>query len=122
MGSARRTGLDGEEQAARYLEQKGYRILSRNFRNRTGEVDIVCEAGALLVFVEVKTWRSYNEDQLGSVIGVPKQRRIIDAARFFLLQQPRLRTRGIRFDVVMINPGTKRIRHIEGAFEASCPE
>jgi putative endonuclease len=122
MGSGHRRGRDGEDRAAHFLEQKGCRILSRNFRNRAGEVDIICEAGALLLFVEVKTWRSYPEDQLGPAIGVLKQRRIVDVARYFLWLHPELRERGVRFDVVMVNPESDRIRHIEGAFEAPCPE
>jgi putative endonuclease len=52
-------GRYGEEQAARYLENKGYQILDRNARTAAGEVDIVATDGGTLVFVEVKT-RSTN--------------------------------------------------------------
>jgi putative endonuclease len=49
------TGNKGEEIAAKYLENKGYLLVERNFRTRFGEIDIVCWDGPILVFVEVKT-------------------------------------------------------------------
>ena len=49
------TGNFGENLAVKYLEKQGYKILSRNFRAKFGELDIVCQKGRLLVFVEVKT-------------------------------------------------------------------
>ena len=45
-------GRWGEEQAARYLESKGYRIVTRNFYSRWGEIDIIAETDDILVFVE----------------------------------------------------------------------
>lgn len=52
-------GKYGEDQAANFLEAKGYKILDRNARTAAGEVDIVASDGGTLVFVEVKT-RSTN--------------------------------------------------------------
>lgn len=49
------TGNKGEEIACKYLENKGYLLIERNFRTRFGEIDIVCWDGQILVFVEVKT-------------------------------------------------------------------
>ena len=50
------TGKLGEDMAAKYLEDKGWRVLERNFRHRVGEIDIVAEdPRGELVFVEVKT-------------------------------------------------------------------
>ena len=51
-------GQTGEEAAALHLEKKGMRILERNFRSRTGEVDIVAIDREILVFAEVKAWSS----------------------------------------------------------------
>jgi putative endonuclease len=50
----RRFGQEGESVAERYLRRKGYRILARNARSSVGELDLVVEDGAVLVFVEVK--------------------------------------------------------------------
>ncbi|MGN6444532.1 YraN family protein, partial [Amnibacterium sp.] len=48
-------GRRGEEEAAAYLADLGYRIIERNWRCRSGEIDIVAMDGAELVIVEVKT-------------------------------------------------------------------
>ena len=48
-------GSRGEEEAARYLGQKGYQILERNHRTKFGELDIIASDKETLVFVEVKT-------------------------------------------------------------------
>ena len=52
-----RTGELGEEIAARHLRDAGYRIIERKHRTRHGEIDLVCERGGTLVFVEVRTRR-----------------------------------------------------------------
>ncbi|MFZ4438247.1 MAG: YraN family protein, partial [Syntrophales bacterium] len=52
------TGKKGEELAAAYLEEAGYRIIERNYRCLFGEIDMVAEEGETLVFVEVKSRRS----------------------------------------------------------------
>lgn len=51
----RNTGNRGEAVACDLLRQKGYEILTRNYQNKWGEVDIVCVKGEYRVFVEVKT-------------------------------------------------------------------
>ncbi|WP_111720369.1 YraN family protein [Homoserinimonas sp. OAct 916] len=48
-------GRMGEELAARYLVEKGYAILDRNWRCDQGEIDIIAWQGGEVVFVEVKT-------------------------------------------------------------------
>ena len=51
-------GQEGESAAESYLRRKGYRILARNLRSSVGELDLVAEDGAVLVFVEVKARRT----------------------------------------------------------------
>ena len=48
------TGADNEKRATEYLIDNGYSILERNFRNKTGEIDIIAKNDNLIVFVEVK--------------------------------------------------------------------
>ena len=50
-------GKKGERHAARYLEDIGYKIKHKNLHVRTKEIDIICEDGEYIVFVEVKTVR-----------------------------------------------------------------
>ena len=56
----RAAGADKEQLAARYLVDNGYTVLERNFRNKTGEIDIIAKKDNYIVFVEVK-YRSNNK-------------------------------------------------------------
>lgn len=54
-------GRIGEDLACEYLARKSYKIIERNYRKPWGEIDIICRApDRTLVFVEVKTLRSYS--------------------------------------------------------------
>jgi len=56
-------GQLGENIACRYLVEKGYKIIERNFRKPWGEIDIITKASdKTMVFIEVKTIRQYNSD------------------------------------------------------------
>lgn len=91
----------GEDHAARYLRSRGYRILERNFRARSAEVDIIAQHKDALVFIEVKA-RSSNEfgEPREAVTGW-KQHRIVNAARAYSAQRA-VKEQTIRFDVVEV--------------------
>jgi putative endonuclease len=72
-------GRRGEEAAARYLAGRGLRILARNYRSRSGEIDIVAADGRGLVLVEVKSATEGGRDPLWKV-DPGKVRRIRRAA------------------------------------------
>lgn len=76
----------------------------------------------MLLFVEVKSWKSLPDEALESAVGPTKQKRIVQTARYFLHRNPLLQNRGVRFDILFVNRTAGTIRHIEGAFEAPCPE
>jgi putative endonuclease len=113
-------GDRGENVAARHLRNQGYKIIMRNFRCDSGEIDIIAKDRATLVFCEVKTRvddQSTPEDQVNNV----KQHQITKAARFYLsrygVPQP-----PARFDVIAIvwPPGRPpQIRHTTDAFGAT---
>jgi putative endonuclease len=113
-------GRDGERIAERYLQQKGYKLVERNYRCRGGEVDLIVLDRKVIVFVEVKT-RSDHEfgNPLEAVEG-RKQKKMIQAAEFFLNQKG-LHNREARFDVIGISWSGQQpaVEHIENAFEAS---
>jgi len=113
-----RTGKLGEQMAAAYLEEAGYRILEQNYRCRFGEIDIIARDGDTIVFVEVKSRRSdkYGLPQLA--VGPDKQMRISKISLFYL-QTKRLDSYNARFDVVAVNlkPEGCRIELIKDAFE-----
>ena len=89
-----------EQQAARYLEEQGYRILERNYRCRLGEIDLVARNGAYLVFVEVK-YRTDGHAGYGfESVDAKKQRRIVRAASWYLYERHIREEQPCRFDVV----------------------
>ena len=92
-------------------------IISRNFRHRGGEVDIIAVDKETLVFVEVKTWSFYGIDALEQGLNIKKQRRIIETAKYFLSLNRKYRYMAIRFDVIFISPDG--INHLASAFMES---
>lgn len=56
----RKFGDKGERIAARYLEDKGFEIIDKNYKKKWGELDIVAKKDGLLFFVEVKTRDAKN--------------------------------------------------------------
>jgi putative endonuclease len=56
----RDTGNLGESIACNFLGNNGYKIIETNYRCRDGEIDIVCQHRGILVFVEVRTKKSYH--------------------------------------------------------------
>jgi len=113
-------GDRGENMAARYLRNLGYKIIVRNFRCNLGEIDIVARDGKTLVFVEVKT-RAYDEPSPEDQVNNFKRHQLTKAAKHYLSRygfpQP-----PARFDVVAIVwPGGRdpQIRHTPHAFEAT---
>src|SRR4051812_28242317 len=76
-------GDRGENMAAKYLRNQGYKIICRNFRCDLGEIDIVARDGQTLVFVEVKT-RAYDDPTPEEQVNATKQHQITKAAKFYL--------------------------------------
>ena len=113
-------GNRGESIVAEYLEEKGYKILERNFRSGRNEIDIVAEDGDSIVFVEVKTTSSDRAEKMRlpcTAVDKNKKQRIIECARDYIMKH-RVSTDGYRFDVieVYLNRDTPEINHIENAF------
>jgi len=110
-------GLGGEAAAASFLEEKGMRILERNFRSLRGEVDIIALDGETIIFVEVKTWSTYGIDALEQALDSKKQRKIIETSKYFLFLHRKYKYMAIRFDVIFISP--EGINHLASAFTES---
>jgi putative endonuclease len=117
----KRLGAKGEGEAVEYLRGAGYRIVERNFRSRSGEIDIIAEKDGTLAFLEVKTWSVYPESELEYSIDSRKQRRIMETARFFLMKKTMHADKKIRFDVILMPCGGSPtgVRHIENAFNGA---
>lgn len=102
MSFKNETGRIGEQKAAVYLEDKGYKILERNFRSKLGEIDIVARDRDVVCFIEVRTRRGpgKKEEALSSVNGL-KQYRLSKLAVSFL-KNNNLWGAKARFDVVTV--------------------
>ena len=107
-------GKAGEAAAAFLLEEKGMKILEKNFRSRSGEVDIVALDGETVVFVVVKTWSAYGMDALEQAINAKKKHKIIETSKYFLSSHREYRYMAIRFDIILVS--TNGITHLASAF------
>lgn len=113
-------GNKGEQEAAIYLENHGYEIRERNFRSKTGEIDIIVSRGKTIIFVEVKTRGSYAYGIPSEAVTISKQRKIIRTAQAYI-QSKRLYGYAYRFDVLEVlapKSGNISFRLLENAFEA----
>ena len=114
--STRSRGAAGEQRAVAWLEETGWVVRERNFRAPPGEIDIIAEKGGVVAFIEVKAWAAMPEAELEHAIDRRKQLRIARTARYYLSRRPGLAEARLRFDIVFIDVGTSRVRHIESAF------
>jgi len=117
--SRRELGRRGEELAAEHLRKAGYRILDRNVRTRYGEIDLVAQDGACLVFVEVRTVR-YADMEPEESVTRRKQQRVAALSRRYL-QQHGQEHADWRADVIAIAMGDDgrplRLEHYVNAVE-----
>ncbi len=106
-------GLFWERISAVYLFLKGYKIREFNFGTRLGEIDIICEKGDTLVFVEVKYRKKTDFGRAEEFVDKRKISKIVKTAKLYLASENE--DKKIRFDVIAVN-GFK-INHIKNAFE-----
>ena len=110
----RETGSRYESMAAAFLEQQGFQILERNYRDRRGEIDLIAKDANCLVFVEVKYRKDARNGYQEEAVGYDKQQRIRHTAEYYLYRHGLGENTVCRFDVVSIL-GTE-IRLIRDAF------
>lgn len=108
------SGRQAEDRALAYLQSQGLVLITRNFRSRRGEIDLVMRDAATLVFVEVRKRRSQRFGGAAASISATKQARLWRCAEFFLLRYPA--APACRFDAVCID-GTNLtwLRHVFSA-------
>jgi len=107
----------GESIAADYLKKKGYRVIERNCRSKWGEIDLVCNYGKEIVFVEVKA-------RIGEQFGLPedavnkeKIKRLIKNSQAYMFYKAKNANMSYRIDAICLvldeNMELKRINHYE---------
>ena len=111
------TGNAGENKAAEYLEEHGFSIISRNFRTKGGEIDIIALKDDVVVFVEVKSLPNGTPELLQTELNSRKLQRIVKSSKCFLLKHRQYSNSYVRYDVIVIDmPGMPDVYHIENAF------
>ena len=115
-------GDAGEDLALAHLRRAGLELVERNYRvargphAHGGEVDLILrERDGTLVFAEVRARRSAAHGGAAASVGTAKQRRIVLAARHYLMRWSS--PPPCRFDVVAVDG--EQVQWLRGAFEAS---
>ncbi len=111
----------GENAACKYLKKNGMEIIERNFRTRSGEIDIIARDGETTVFVEVKTRITNEFGNPCEFVNFRKREKIIGTAICYLGRDDV----DMRFDVIEVlyhmrfsRPHADNINHIKNAFGA----
>ena len=118
--TTRERGLAAEDRALQHLQAQGLRMVARNFKTPGrggGEIDLIMrERDGTLVFIEVRLRSRSDRGGAGASITATKRRRIVLAARHFLL-----RCRSMppcRFDAVLIDGPEGELQWLRAAFDA----
>jgi putative endonuclease len=93
-----------EDSAVKLLQECGLVLLERNFKGRSGEIDIIAQDGEQLVFVEVRARSNPSFGSAASSVNKQKQRRIVKTAQLFLQRWPHRASMSCRFDVIAFEP------------------
>ncbi len=101
--SKQEQGLSGEKLAAKLLSESGHLILARNFRIRTGEIDIISLKEDVLHFIEVKHWSSQDYIHPLEIFTFHKIRRMRKAAEYYLAEHVSFRNYSVSFCLAFIN-------------------
>lgn len=116
--TTKKVGDAAEDAALEFLLEKGLRLVVRNYRTPGrggGEIDLIMRAqDGTLIFVEVRKRASVSHGGAAASVGFAKQRRIIFAARCYLMRL--VTTPPCRFDVVTVEPSG--VQWFQAAFEA----
>ena len=114
-------GNCGEDVCARYYEKRGYTVIARNFHSRYGEIDVIAESDAQLIFIEVKTRAEGQWTLPCEAVDRRKMARLTRTAQMFLTQYDK--DKQMQFDVfeVLTRDGRPvKCRRLENAFDESC--
>ena len=111
-------GAAAEIAALQFLKTQGLELVTRNYRCRGGEIDLIMLHGRTLVLIEVRFRSSTYFGGSAASVTWHKQRRLIAAARHLMLSRADLRRYPARFDVIAISPGSaaQQVEWIKNAF------
>ncbi len=124
MGNTQISGDAAEEIALKYLQQQGLSLITRNFRCRRGEIDLIMQHHDSIVFIEVRYRRNNHFGGAHASIDRRKQDKLIVSALHYLQKNRRAARQPARFDVIAIHAATQTatqpdIQWIQDAFQAN---
>ncbi|MGX4598880.1 YraN family protein [Faecalimicrobium sp. JNUCC 81] len=105
----------GENVALKYLMSKGAKVLEKNYKIKTGEIDIITKLDNQLVFIEVKARSNLRFGYPSEAVNYKKIKKIISTANYYILRN-NLHNEPMRFDVIEIYLNENKINHIVNAF------
>lgn len=100
------TGQRAEDEAYKYLIRKGLKAVTRNYRCKYGEIDLIMQDDNTLVFIEVRYRKNIRFGSSAETVTIGKQKKLIIAAQHFMQSEPKRQSGPCRFDVVALSPGT----------------
>lgn len=117
--TTKQIGEIAEKIACEYLQKNQLKLVMRNYRCRTGEIDIIMRDREMIVFVEVRYRKNYDYGGAIMSIDTRKQTKICAAATHFLQFKQLNEQVPCRFDVVTITGhGLNRVEWIKDAFQS----
>jgi putative endonuclease len=113
-------GLAAEETASHFLQAKGITLLHRNYRCRSGEIDLIMRDHEDIIFVEVRLRNNKNYADAIESVNLIKQKKIIKTAMHYLYKYNLLDEVNCRFDIIGISYAHTKatIEWIQDAFLA----
>lgn len=120
MNAKAASGQRAEETACQYLEQRGLRLVERNYRGPRGEIDIIMRDRQTTVFVEVRLRSNRRFGSGAESVDRRKQDKLLATAALYLQQHPQAAKTACRFDVVSLcdEGGQGDVEWIADAFQA----
>lgn len=112
-------GQRAEEEALTFLSRQGLRLITRNYRCRLGEIDLIMEHHGSLVFIEVRFRKHSAYGTALESVDRKKQARIMASAAHYMSLKKL--DRPVRFDVIALSPGPQKLEleWVRDAFQAS---
>ena len=112
-------GKLGENIALEYAQQQGYQIIQRNFRCKSGEIDLIAQDKHIVVFIEVRTKTSDAYGPAYNSVTLTKQQQVKRVALGYIAEHNLVNTQ-FRFDVIgiILDPKTQQpqLDHLQNAF------
>lgn len=112
-------GTYGESIAKKFLITNGYKILDMNFRNKYGEIDIICKLNNIIIFCEIKSRYTNSFGSPIESITYHKQKQIIKLSQIYIIKNKFLNY-NIRYDIIEIIfnniNASYTLNHVKDAF------